>query len=99
MVLSKVVPMNKLKIRTTRRSQWLDITTQVEKALEETGMRSGMCLVHVPHTTAGVTVNEHADPDVQSDVLRFLDHLVPRDWGFRHAEGNSDSHIKASFMG
>ena len=99
MRLRKGVVLKRIKIRTQKRSQWLDITRQVETALAEAGVLSGMCLVHVPHTTAGVTVNENADPDVQKDVLKFFDQMIPRDWGFLHVEGNSDAHIKASLMG
>lgn len=77
----------------------LDITDGVASAVAELGIDRGAVLVHVPHTTAAVTVNEGYDPDVAADVLGHLAALVPRSPGFAHAEGNSDSHIKAILVG
>lgn len=78
----------------------IEITPQVRAAVRDRGVRDGTAIVYVPHTTAGVTINENADPDVKHDVLRKLDELVPqRETYYRHAEGNSDSHLKASMMG
>lgn len=92
--------LQELTVRTTRRSELVDITREVQAAVAQAGVREGLCVVYVPHTTAAVTVNEHADPDVAHDMLLFLDDLVPQHRrGFRHGEGNSDSHIKASLMG
>lgn len=91
--------MRKFTVNTQQRSQWLDITRMIEQEIDRAGIQEGACLVHIPHTTAGVTVNENADPDVRTDALRFLDRMIPQDWGFRHGEGNSDAHIKASLMG
>ena len=88
-----------LSLRTARRVQTLDITRQVREAISGSGIRDGICVVFVPHTTAGVTLNENADPDVSSDSEAALSRLVPSDAGYRHAEGNSDSHIKASLVG
>jgi secondary thiamine-phosphate synthase enzyme len=88
-----------LNVRTSHRAELLDITGRVQAAVSESGVQSGECIVFVPHTTAGVTINENADPTVQQDVLAHLAKLVPADGGFRHAEGNSDAHIKAGLLG
>ena len=77
----------------------LDITREVSKAVEESGVQNGLCTVFVPHTTAAVTINENADPDVKHDILNKLDRLLPQSDGYRHFEGNSASHIKASMFG
>lgn len=77
----------------------LDVTGRVSRVVEESGVRDGVCLVYVPHTTAAVTVNENADPSVAEDILARLEKLVPRDAGYRHREGNSDAHIKAVMTG
>ncbi len=86
-------------VPTSQRAQMVDVTTQVASELTASGVRSGMCYVYVPHTTAGVTINENADPDVVTDILNGLERLVPLKGNYRHAEGNSDAHIKASLMG
>jgi secondary thiamine-phosphate synthase enzyme len=90
---------HRFDVRTDRREQMLDITDAVAAAVAELGVDAGAVLVHVPHTTAAVTVNEGHDPDVVRDVLRHLAGLVPQSAGFAHAEGNSDSHIKAILVG
>jgi secondary thiamine-phosphate synthase enzyme len=90
---------HRFEVRTDRREQMLDITDAVAAAVAELGVDDGAVLVHVPHTTAAVTVNEGYDPDVVRDVLRHLAGLVPQSAGFAHAEGNSDSHIKAILVG
>ncbi len=77
----------------------LDITRQVAALLPELGISDGALHIFSPHTTAGVTINEACDPDVASDMLQHLSKLVPRDENFRHAEGNSDAHIKTSLVG
>jgi len=77
----------------------LDITQAVSKAVREAGIREGVVLVYVPHTTAGVTINESADPDVASDILDALERMVPWNAGWRHSEGNAAAHVKASLMG
>jgi secondary thiamine-phosphate synthase enzyme len=95
--------MRRLTLSTTRREELLDITGEVAAALtdlaREVGLAEGAVLVYSPHTTAGITINEGADPDVRRDMLAHLAHLVPKNAGFRHAEGNSDAHIKTSLMG
>lgn len=77
----------------------VDITSLVESAVKDSGMEEGICLVYVPHTTAGVTINENADPSVRADIQSVLSRLVPESRGYSHLEGNADSHIKASLMG
>ena len=77
----------------------VDITASVQKELSKSGVEDGFCVVYVPHTTAGVTINEGADPAVCYDIIKKLNELVPPDAGYRHMEGNSDSHIKASLIG
>ncbi len=88
-----------LNVRTSERNQLVDITDQVGKAVRESGISNGTCLVYIPHTTAGVTINENADPTVKRDILMMLGKLVPVSREFRHAEGNSDAHIKATLVG
>jgi len=91
--------MKKLRIKTSRRTELKDITGKVEAAVAESGVRQGICHVYVPHTTAGVAINEHADPDVARDVEGLFDRLVPHSGPYRHAEGNTDSHMKAILTG
>jgi secondary thiamine-phosphate synthase enzyme len=88
-----------LQVRTARRVQLLDITDQVAEVVERSRVVEGICHVFVEHTTAGVTINEGADPDVAHDVETELGKLVRKDSGYRHAEGNSDSHIKTVLVG
>ncbi len=91
--------MIELTVRTTARDVFVDITTQVREALRSSAAGSGMVHVFVPHTTAGVTINEGADPSVVHDMAAALARLVPRDYGYRHREGNSDAHIKTTLVG
>jgi secondary thiamine-phosphate synthase enzyme len=86
-------------VRTARRAQLVDITDRVRDAVQRSGVRDGVCHVFIPHTTAGVTVNEGADPDVASDIVAHLGEMVPKEAAFEHAEGNSDSHIKTVLAG
>lgn len=88
-----------LAVRTRQRSQMVDLTEELRRVLAENEMREGRVTVYVPHTTAGVTINEHADPAVAGDILEFLDDLVPWERGWRHGEGNAAAHVKASLMG
>lgn len=87
------------EVRTKRRSHLVDITEQVAAAAARSGVADGVCHVFVPHTTAGVTINEGADPDVALDIEAQLSRMVPRDAGFRHTEGNSDSHVQTALTG
>jgi secondary thiamine-phosphate synthase enzyme len=86
-------------VRTSRRNEWLNITSEVESALAASGVSEGVCVVFVPHTTAAVTINENADPDVPHDVGLALDLISPDRREFRHSEGNSAAHTKASLVG
>jgi secondary thiamine-phosphate synthase enzyme len=89
----------RLTVPTRRRSQLEDVTERVQQVVANSGVGEGMCYVIVPHTTAGVTINEAADPTVVHDMLNYLDELVPTEASFLHAEGNSDAHIKAALLG
>jgi secondary thiamine-phosphate synthase enzyme len=91
--------MKSLSVKTNRRTQLVDITGEVEQAVRESDAKSGVCYVYVPHTTAGVAINEHADPDVANDVEGLFDRLIPNKGSYRHAEGNTDSHMKAILTG
>src|SRR5579871_5434657 len=91
--------MHRFSVPTARREQMVDITDGVAEAIAALGIESGAVLIHVPHTTAAVTVYEGYDPDVAADVLAHLAALVPKSPAFAHAEGNSDSHIKAIMVG
>jgi len=92
--------MVEFSVQSDKRNQMIDITALVEKAVRDSGVQEGSVLVYVPHTTAGVTINENADPDVACDILLTLEELIPHHRaGYRHGEGNSDSHVKASMMG
>ena len=86
-------------IRTSRQNEWLNITAEVQKAVAASGVKEGICVVFVPHTTAAVTVNENADPDVPHDVGLALDLISPDRREFRHGEGNSAAHTKTSLVG
>lgn len=88
-----------LNLRTSRRTELQNVTEQIEKIVQESGCASGVCHLYVPHTTAGVTINEGYDPDVARDVEMAFDRMVPRSGIYRHAEGNSDSHIKTALVG
>ena len=87
------------EIRTTEREQFVEITSRVNDALSDSSITDGVAVVYCPHTTAGLTINENADPDVICDMLDVIGRLVPRDAGYRHCEGNADSHVKASMVG
>ena len=86
-----------LSIVTSERNEFIDITSEVEKLVKY--VKEGIVTIFVPHTTAAVTINENADPDVKSDILAYLSKLVPKDDRYRHSEGNSDAHIKSSIIG
>ena len=92
--------MNTVEVDTHARDQMLDITSQIQRVVSDEGAVEGLAVVFVPHTTAGVTINEGADPAVAHDILLMLDERIPRDHPeFKHLEGNSASHIKASLIG
>ncbi len=85
-------------LRTTKRNEFIDITSEVSKCVNDARINSGICVVFVPHTTAAVTINEDADPDVKRDIVNYMEKLIPQNYNFHHAEGNSDSHIKSSIF-
>jgi secondary thiamine-phosphate synthase enzyme len=92
--------MHTIKVRSGRREELVEFADEVRRALRESGAREGVCVLFVRHTTAGLTVNENADPDVPRDMLLHLARLVPQHGqGFRHDEENSDAHIKATLTG
>ncbi|MFN3165979.1 MAG: secondary thiamine-phosphate synthase enzyme YjbQ [Phycisphaeraceae bacterium] len=92
--------MQTLTVQTRQRDQMVEITSEVQRVVADAGLVDGHALVYIPHTTAGVTINENADPDVVHDTLKRLDKMVPwREPFDQHAEGNSASHVKASMMG
>ena len=91
--------MQTLHVKTDRRTQLLDVTAQVQKAVSAAKISKGICYLYVPHTTAGIAINECADPDVARDIEGTLDRLVPNTGPYRHSEGNSDSHVKSVLVG
>ncbi len=88
-----------ISIKTGFRSEMIDITSQVEDELNKSGLKDGMCFLFVPHTTAGITINESADPSVATDIQAMFNKLIPWEGSYRHLEGNSAAHIKSSLMG
>lgn len=91
--------MKQFSVRTNARSEMIDITDRIRILLRESRIKGGICHVFVPHTTAAVTINENADPDVPRDILMELEKIVPLNDHYRHGEGNSAAHIKASILG
>ncbi len=91
--------METIQVRTKSRAEFVEISSQVRQAVSKSGIQEGIVVVYVSHTTAGVTINEAADPAVVEDILAKLSELVPRHGAYRHAEGNSDAHVKSSLMG
>ena len=89
----------RLSVSSRRRAEVVDITERVQAVVSKSGVDSGLCQVYVPHTTAGVFINENADPDVMEDFLSALDRLVPWENDYQHAEGNAAAHIKATLIG
>jgi len=89
----------KIVIKSRSRLEMIDITLSVQDEISQSGIKEGICIVYVPHTTAGITINEGADPSVCDDILNKLTRLVPKNENYMHSEGNSDSHIKASLIG
>ena len=89
----------KLSVRTGKHTQMLDITRDIQKAVTESGVKEGICTVFIPHTTAAVTINENADPDVVRDFTTEINKIVPWEDGYHHMEGNSAAHLKSSMIG
>jgi len=92
--------MKTIKVKSNRREELIEITSEVENFLRESETKEGVCVLFTQHTTCGLTINENADPDVKSDMLLFLKNTIPQFYdGFRHFEQNSDAHIKSSLVG
>jgi secondary thiamine-phosphate synthase enzyme len=91
--------MKTINVRTRSRDDMIDITSEVSVIVSESKITDGLCVIYTPHTTAAITINENADPDVQSDIIKGLNGLDLEKMGFRHSEGNSPSHIKSSLVG
>ncbi|RLD13961.1 YjbQ family protein [candidate division KSB1 bacterium] len=91
--------MKKLSVRTGSRTEFLDITSAIQQAVDESGVQNGLVTVFVPHTTAAVTINENADPSVKRDILFEINKVIPFDDNYHHLEGNSAAHIKSSLFG
>jgi len=91
--------MNEITVQTNSRTEFIDITDAVQQFAQEKNLCDGVITVFVPHTTAGVTINENADPDVTADLETVFDDMVPWTNGYRHMEGNTAAHVKASMMG
>jgi secondary thiamine-phosphate synthase enzyme len=89
----------KFSVSTGARMEFVDITSQIQHVVANSGMREGVCYVYNPHTTAGLTINEGADPAVQDDIVAVLKRVIPNDYPYKHMEGNSPAHIMASLMG
>ncbi len=87
------------QVKTTTQTEFIDITHSVQEAVQKTGVRDGICIIFIPHTTAAVTINENADPSVIQDIVMELNKIVPFKDPYRHLEGNSPAHIKASLVG
>lgn len=91
--------MHEFTVKTSSRNEFLDITDRIRALVHESGIEAGICTVYCPHTTAAITINENADPDVTDDIIRKLNTLIPPRENYRHIEGNSDAHIKSSLVG
>src|ERR1043165_204646 len=92
--------MRSFGVKTGRRTEFVEVTAEVRRAVHDAGLKKGVAVVYCPHTTAAVTVQENADPDVVHDLLLWLNRHIPKDVaGFRHAEGNSDAHLKSCLVG
>lgn len=93
------MPLFKIEIQTKKRNEFINIAHKVSELLNQSCIKEGLAVIYTPHTTAGITINENADPDVVSDMLNALTKIFPENDGYRHIEGNSDSHLKSSFTG
>jgi secondary thiamine-phosphate synthase enzyme len=91
--------MEKIKIKTTSRVDLIDITNEVQSLVNASKVKDGVCFIFCQHTTAGLTINENADPSVKADIVNTLNRLIPHNANYQHAEGNADAHIKSSLFG
>ena len=88
-----------LTVKSESKTELIDVTSEVQKLVQEAGLTDGVCMLYVPHTTAGVTINESADPSVKADIMMVLNKIVPWEAGYRHSEGNSPAHVKSTLIG
>ena len=88
-----------LSVKTSSRTELVDITSKIVKLVKNSGVAEGLCMLYVPHTTAAVTINESADPSVRGDILMVLNQIIPWDADYKHMEGNSPAHVKSSLVG
>lgn len=88
-----------LNIKSKSKTEFIDITEDIREFIKESGIEHGICYVYVPHTTAGLTINEGADPSVKKDIIATLNRLIPFEWDYQHLEGNSAAHIKSTIVG
>ena len=88
-----------LSVKTRKRTEFVDITSDINQLIQNSGTDQGLCMIYVPHTTAAVTINESADPSVKSDILKVLNQIIPWEANYRHLEGNSPAHIKSTLVG
>jgi len=88
-----------INVRSRSRIEFIDITSMVQDVVKEAGVKKGLCYLYVPHTTAGITINEGADPSVQRDIQNALSRLIPHEMSYFHREGNADAHIKSTLVG
>jgi secondary thiamine-phosphate synthase enzyme len=91
--------MDEISVKTSFHTQFIDVTSKVSEVLQKTGIKDGICTVFTPHTTAGITINENADPDVPRDIIKEMEKVIPLNDGYDHIEGNSAAHIKSSLFG
>ncbi|MFW9895284.1 MAG: secondary thiamine-phosphate synthase enzyme YjbQ [Candidatus Thorarchaeota archaeon] len=98
-----MIKLEEFRVKTPEREILLDITNEINKIVRKSNIKEGVCRIFIPHTTAGITINENADPSVKKDIVNFLGKLIPRGGGlgysYKHGEGNSDAHIKCSITG
>jgi secondary thiamine-phosphate synthase enzyme len=88
-----------LSVKTSTKTELIDITSKIAKCVKESGVSEGLCMLYVPHTTAAVTINESADPSVRGDIMMVLNQIVPWDANYKHLEGNSPAHVKSTLVG
>lgn len=89
----------RIELKTTKRTELIDVTGKIQNIVSGSKVKDGICFIFCPHTTAGLTINENADPDVKSDIINTLSKLIPENAGYAHIEGNSDGHVKSSLFG
>ena len=88
-----------ITVKTRAKTELIDITSEIEQAVHSSGIIEGLCMLYVPHTTAAITINESADPNVKADIMMILNKIVPWEAGYRHLEGNSPAHVKSTIVG